>query len=571
MPTLRKRPYVTRSNDNSISKRTRSNTMGDEDEEKQPVTPPSSPPPSDEDEALIEANSNNDDGDEEEEESEEESEEEDEEEESDDEDEENDSYDEESELIALENRDPVLHKVLVDIRNELISTEPDIKVLLSTPLTIKDRARLCQIYEIYKNTEPNTDDWLAHREMYNSMFRESKNNYAQLSSFSPEEIERMDKEEEELKKQSITSLDLRHRILSLETSTENKAIIYRRYEELQSVLPSSDEHSKLKHWLGWAIDIPHDKMEKINVNNTTPTEFITKAKKILDDSLFGMDKVKEQLLLYISAKISNPQMKKSNLALMGPPGVGKTHIARMVSSILNIGFEQISFGGIDKPDFLKGHEYTYVGAQPGEIVKCLKKIGSKNGVIFLDELDKISDHPDICAALLHLVDQSQNTEYHDNFLGEITIDLSHIWYIASMNKLPEDRALADRWWVIEVPGYTHGEKASILTGYLLPNSLTNTGIQKGQIIINKETVSHLIQKVSSREEKGVRSLQKAVADLVNKIHFIITHQDKEGKLPFPTSFSLPSKITYPVYITQDVIDTLLDTKELDKVLHSMYI
>jgi ATP-dependent Lon protease len=545
--------------------------MGDEDEEKKPVTPPSSPPSSDENEVENEVENNSNSEEEEEEEDEEESEEEDEEESEEESDSDSDTYDEENELRELENKDPALHKVLVDVRNELISTEPDIKVLLSTPLTIKDRARLCQIYEIYKNTEPNTDDWLAHREMYNTMFKEFKNNYEQLSSFSPDEIEHMNKEEEELKKQSISTLDLRHRILSLQTSTENKAIIYRRYEELQSVLPSSDEHAKLKHWLGWAIDIPHDKIEKINVDNSTPTEFITNAKKILDESLFGMDKVKEQLLLYISAKISNPQMKKSNLALMGPPGVGKTHIARMISNILNIGFEQISFGGIDKPDFLKGHEYTYVGAQPGEIVKCLKKIGSKNGVIFLDELDKISNHPDICAALLHLVDQSQNTEYHDNFLGEVTIDLSHLWYIASMNKLPEDRALADRWWVIEVPGYTHVEKANILTDYLLPNSLTNNGIQKGQVTIHKDAVSHLIQKVSSREEKGVRSLQKSVADLVNKIHFIVTHQNEEGQLPFSTSFNLPSKISYPVCITQDIIDILLDTKELDKVLNSMYI
>ena len=190
MSTLRKRPYISRSSDNPISKRTRSNTTGDEDEEK-PLTPPSSPPPSDEDEAIDEANSNSED----------------------DSEDDSDSYDEEDELLALENRDPVLHKVLVDVRNELISTEPDIKVLLSTPLTIKDRARLCQFYEIYKNTEPNTDDWLAHREMYNAMFRESKNNYAQLNSFSPEEIERMDREEEELKKQSVSTLDLRHRIL----------------------------------------------------------------------------------------------------------------------------------------------------------------------------------------------------------------------------------------------------------------------------------------------------------------------------------------------------------------------
>ena len=214
-----------------------------------------------------------------------------------------------------------------------------------------------------------------------------------------------------------------------------------------------------------------------------------------------MEKIKEQILLFLSAKIMNPNMKRSNLGLVGPPGVGKTAIARMIANLLDSGFEQISFGGVDKADFLKGHEYTYVGAQPGEIVKCLKRMGHKNGIIFLDELDKAAEHPDISAALLHLVDQSQNYDFRDNFLGEISIDLSHIWYIGSMNLRPSDEALADRWWIIDVGGYTIKDKSKIVKEYLLPKALTNINMDKSSVYFNDNSVVYFINKVSSTSDK----------------------------------------------------------------------
>ena len=174
----------------------------------------------------------------------------------------------------------------------------------------------------------------------------------------------------------------------------------------------------------------------------------------------------------------NPNMKKTNLGLIGPPGVGKTSIARLISEIMDWGFEQISFGGIDRSDFLKGHEYTYVGAQPGAIVKALQKMGHKNGILFLDELEKISKKPDITAALLHLVDQTQNSEFKDNYLGDISIDLSKIWFIGSMNNIPTDSAFADRWWIIRVNGYRDSEKKEIIKSYLLPKALKNMNQNK---------------------------------------------------------------------------------------------
>jgi len=320
--------------------------------------------------------------------------------------------------------DPEAYKILLSIKKEIARTEPDIKALLHTPLRLEDRAKLCQYYEIYKMQVPNTNEWLECRSRYNAMFKEYKAGYEQSKKYSIEDMTRMEKEEDK-----FTGFDarlaLKYKILNLETSKENKEVIYRRYEEFLAMDSIDDEFGKLKHWLSWATDFPHDRVKEHK--DTNITEFIKKAKERLDKELYGMEKVKEQILLFMSAKLRNPSMVHANLGLVGPPGTGKTCIARLIAEIMDCGFSQISFGGVDRADFLKGHEYTYVGAQPGEIVKCIKRMGHKNGIIFLDELDKIADNPEIRSALLHIIDPSQNSDYHDNFLGgEIRIDLSKI-------------------------------------------------------------------------------------------------------------------------------------------------
>lgn len=454
------------------------------------------------------------------------------------------------------------------VKNELKKSEPNVSDLFSIPLRLEDRAKLTQYYNIYKGHIPFTDEWLESRNRYNYLLKEYKQGYKQYTQFSESEHQKMKDEEEKL-----TSFDaqlaLKYKILSLTTSPENKSVIYRRYEELLSLDTTNDEYGKLKHWLKWATEIPHDIINNHKVDNITT--FIKNASEKLNKELYGMEKIKEQILLFLSAKIMNPNMKRSNLGLVGPPGVGKTAIARMIANLLDSGFEQISFGGVDKADFLKGHEYTYVGAQPGEIVKCLKRMGYKNGIIFLDELDKAAEHPDISAALLHLVDQSQNYDFRDNFLGEISIDLSHIWYIGSMNLRPSDEALADRWWIIDVGGYTIKDKSKIVKEYLLPKALTNINMDKSSVYFNDKSVVYFINKVSSTSDKGVRTIQKAILDLINKIHFIITHQNEEGKLPFLTSFNLNTKINLPLLLEKSIIDKLTENKQLSDVLNMMYI
>lgn len=257
---------------------------------------------------------------------------------------------------------PEAYKNLLAVKKEIARTEPDVKSMLLTPMRLEDRAKLCQYYEIYKMQIPNTNEWLECRSRYNTMFKEYKAGYEQSKKYSESDLARMEKEEEK-----FTGFDarlaLKYKILNLKTSKENKEVIYRRYEEFLALDTIDDEFGKLKHWLSWATDFPHDLVKEHNGQNIT--EFIKKAKDRLDKELHGMEKVKEQILLFMSAKMRNPSMVHANLGLVGPPGTGKTCIARLIADIMDCGFSQISFGGVDKADFLKGHEYTYVGAQPG--------------------------------------------------------------------------------------------------------------------------------------------------------------------------------------------------------------
>uniref|UniRef100_A0A6C0LX37 AAA+ ATPase domain-containing protein n=1 Tax=viral metagenome TaxID=1070528 RepID=A0A6C0LX37_9ZZZZ len=492
--------------------------------------------------------------------------------------EEEDYIDFDEELENLKKSDPELHKSLQTVQEELEKTEPNVKVLLKTPLRLEDRAKLCQFYEIYKSSQPNTMEWLEARNRYNTMFKEYKVGYKQHIKFTDKEHKRMAEEEKSLTNYN-PQLTLKYKILNLKTSRANKVAIYRRYEDLQNLESSCEEYSKLKHWLEWATSIPHDNIKEIKVStrnnkrkkHSDITRFIMEASRKLDEELFGMKKAKEQILLFLSAKLTNPGMKRSNLGLVGPPGVGKTAIARMIAKLMDWGFEQISFGGVDKADFLKGHEYTYIGAQPGAIVKSLRRMGHKNGVIFLDELEKAAVHPDIRAALLHLVDQSQNHEFRDNFLGDITIDLSHIWYIGSMNSIPTDSALADRWWTIEIKGYSKNDKIKIIQDYILPKALKSICKSKESVSMSDDLCEYFIRRVSKQEDRGVRTIQKAIGDIINKIDFLVTHQDKNGNIPFTTTFKMKKKLSYPLVITTPVIDKLVANKELDVMLQMMYL
>ena len=479
-------------------------------------------------------------------------------------------------LKKLKTKNPILHSKFEAVFQEVKNNEPDIINIVSRNLQLKDKVKLFHLFEIYKNSYPQTHDWFDTRNLINKKLQEAIRNQAEYDRYSQEEHKRMETEILNLEKNiSNNMLQIKYKILNLETTQENKQVIYQKFLELQSTNKDDSEYSKLLNWITNAIELPFDKIKifpHINSTHTrSMTNFLRSAYERMERELFGMKKVKEQLLFFINAKLTNPNMKRTNLGLIGPPGVGKTSIARLLANILDIGFQQISCGGIDRSDFFKGHDYTYVGSRSGEIVNCLKRMGTKNGILFFDEYEKVLSNKAISALMLHITDPSQNSEFRDNYFSELTIDLSHLWFIYSMNSLPSDEALRDRIFYIDIEGYTSKEKVSIVKNYILRKTLVNSGLKENDIVLDNETIKHLINQFS-RGDKGVRNLEKVIMDMVNKLKFLELHQDENGILPFELSFKVKQKITFPFQLDLETLKCIIKFEEpIDKMILSLYV
>ena len=468
-------------------------------------------------------------------------------------------------MKELKDLDPEALKNYELVVEELDRLEPKIIDILRTPMHLADRTRLVELYEIYKTSMPNTEEYVELRANVKRVLKDAQAGHIVRSSYSENKIEEMEKTAEAFK-DTDTSLELRYRILSMEASDENKHAIYRRYEEFTQMRRNDDEFGKMKNWLSWATQIPHDRIKTFG--DIDVGSIVTRVAETMDRELYGMKEAKEQVLLFLNTKLSNPSMKRCSLGLVGPPGVGKTQLARLLATALDYPFEQISLGGVRNSDFLKGHDYTYVGAQPGEVVRCLRRMKHKNGILFLDEYEKVSESKDLSAALLHLTDPGQNNEYRDNFLSELTIDLSHIWFIYSMNSLPEDEAVRDRVFAIELPGYSSLDKSRIVCSYLLPKALRNVGLEKGDVILDDKVSAHFVQRVSPTGDRGVRTIEKNLVDMVNKINFLFMHQSGEyaNKISFKPGYLLEK----PLQVTRELVDVFIPFLPKNESMVRMY-
>jgi len=472
-------------------------------------------------------------------------------------------------LTALKYKSPLAHKNLLMVQTAIEKEEPIIMNILTKKILLKDRVRLTQLYEIYKNLAVNTEEWFAFRTKLIKDYKQSLQSYEEYDKLP---VEMKDKIESDINKlsSSHSMSSLQYKIVSLDCSLETRRYIYSRYEEFKELDSSNDEYTKVKNWLSWAVDVPHNRIKNLPFNQAQLTCFLKKVSTNLDKELYGMTSVKEQILLFLNSKLCNPNMRKCNLGLIGPPGTGKTSIARLLADLLEFPFEQMSFGGVTDVSFLKGHSYTYIGSQPGEIVKCLKRMKYKNGILFLDEYDKVSKIPEIQAALLHITDPIQNVEFQDNYLS-FPIDLSHLWQIYSMNSLPEDGALKDRIFPIVIDGYTTKEKIEIIKRHLVPKALLNVGLQSTDIIVEKMVVAYLISRVCNQDDRGVRTIEKAITDIVNKLYFIHKHQDESGKLiGFDNvKFNLGQAVKFPLTLTKEIVTALTVDQSVQNISLSM--
>lgn len=279
-------------------------------------------------------------------------------------------------------------------------------------------------------------------------------------------------------------------------------------KRLQKMPDSSSEYSMLRTYLDWLVDLPWSKLDEENID-------IAKAREILDEDHYGLDKIKKRILEYLAVRKLNPSGRSPILCFAGPPGVGKTSLGQSIARALGLEFVRVSLGGTHDEAEIRGHRRTYMGALPGNIIQALRKAGTRNPVFMLDEIDKLGAggfHGDPASALLEVLDPSQNNTFRDNYLA-LPFDLSKVVFIATANVLDSiPEPLRDRMEVISLPGYTEDEKVEIAKRYLVKRQREDHGLKEDQVSVSETALRSIVADYT--REAGVRNLDREVGAIM---------------------------------------------------------
>ena len=310
-------------------------------------------------------------------------------------------------------------------------------------------------------------------------------------------------------------------LAELEAGDDIKEKIQKEIDRFRSSANMASENGVIRGYVETLLAMPWDKKDEEKVS-------LKQAQEILDEDHYGLEKVKERILEYLSVRLLTGKGESPILCLVGPPGTGKSSIARSVARALDKRYVRISLGGVRDEAEIRGHRKTYVGAMPGRIASALKNAGVKNPLMLLDEVDKTSNDykGDVFSALLEVLDSEQNSKFRDNYI-ELPIDLSEVLFIATANTLSTiPRPLLDRMEIIEVNSYTENEKMHIAKEHLIPKQIKIHGLKKSQVSITDRTLEKIIMHYT--REAGVRNLERRIGDICRKAAREIVEEDKKS-------------------------------------------
>ena len=324
-----------------------------------------------------------------------------------------------------------------------------------------------------------------------------------------EQLKAIQKELGEIEDGKDESASLNKAILKSKMPKEVEKKCLQELKKLKNMSPMSAEATVVRNYLDWMTELPWHKKSEVDID-------LTKALNILDKDHFGLDKVKERIIEFLAVQKRMDKIKGPILCLVGPPGVGKTSLGKSIAKATNREFVRMSVGGMRDEAEIRGHRRTYIGSLPGKIIQMMKKAGTKNPLILLDEIDKVGNdyRGDPSSALLEALDPEQNTSFNDHYL-EVDYDLSDVMFVTTANTLNILPPLLDRMEVIRLAGYTEDEKINIGNKYLLPKQIKDNGVKENEMKLESDIIQEVIR--SYTKESGVRNLEREISKLARKV------------------------------------------------------
>ena len=334
-----------------------------------------------------------------------------------------------------------------------------------------------------------------------------------------EQLKAIQKELGEIEDGKDETSNLNKSILKAKMPKEVQKKCMSELKKLKNMSPMSAEATVVRNYLDWMIDIPWFKKDKVDID-------LNKALKQLDEDHYGLEKVKERIIEFLAVQKRMDKLKGPILCLVGPPGVGKTSLGKSIAKATNRQFVRMSLGGVRDEAEIRGHRRTYIGSLPGKIIQMMKKAGTKNPLILLDEIDKVGNdyRGDPSSALLEALDPEQNTTFNDHYL-EVDYDLSDVMFVTTANTLNILQPLLDRMEVIRIPGYTEDEKINIANKYLLPKQIKENGVKANELDLEDGTIKEIIR--SYTRESGVRNLEREISKVSRKVVKKVVNGEKE--------------------------------------------